>query len=135
MTMKTLVVFCLVVAAVACAIFLVRHSPRARVDARASTDSDTNRALPDSPLQDPVRRGVRAFMRARYEEAFVLLEPAAEKGNLKAQQLLAKMYFAGHGVPADRAQYLYWMKRAADNGDKPSKAKVKKIESGRARTH
>ncbi|GAB5450189.1 MAG: hypothetical protein Hals2KO_05170 [Halioglobus sp.] len=83
----------------------------------------------DEPAASTTRRGVRAFMRGNYQEAFKLLQPAAEGGNLKAQQLLAKMYFAGHGVEQDREQYLYWLQRCAENGDKPARAKLKKLRA------
>lgn len=78
---------------------------------------------------ETLAQGVRLFMSARYEEALPLVEPAAHEGHLRAQQIMAKMYYAGHGVAQDKEQYLYWLKQAADNGDKPSKIKVKKIES------
>ncbi len=104
----------------------------------ASADSDTidseqaasvGATVTDEPQASTTRRGVRAFMRGNYPEAFNLLQPAAEGGNLKAQQLLAKMYFAGHGVDQDREQYLYWLQRCAENGDKPARAKLKKLRA------
>ncbi|MAT92642.1 MAG: hypothetical protein CME59_08570 [Halioglobus sp.] len=109
-----------------------------RRDADASDDgavpaAPAQPATADTPTQDPVRRGVRLFMQEQYAEAFALLQEPAHQGNLKAQQLLAKMYYAGNGVARDEEQYLYWLKQAAANGDKPSRAKVKKIEAARAR--
>lgn len=84
----------------------------------------------DSPEPDQsLARGIRLFMRGEYEEAFALLEPPAREGNLKAQLLMVKIYYAGHGVEADHDQYIYWLERAAENGDKPSKTKLKKIRS------
>lgn len=133
--MKALAVFCLIVVAAAALVVITRK--RASVPGQSQSDpaAGPTEEGSDSPLQDSVRKGVRAFMKEHYEEAFELLEPAARQDNLKAQQLLAKMYYAGHGVPADREQYLYWLKRAADNGDKPSKAKVKKIEQDKTQAH
>lgn len=83
---------------------------------------------------DAARQGVRAFMRGDYTAAFPLLESAARNGHLKAQILLSKMYFAGNGVSQDKEQYAYWLARAAENGDKPSKAKLKRLRDATAKT-
>ncbi|MDZ7783882.1 MAG: hypothetical protein U5K56_13425 [Halioglobus sp.] len=135
--MNAFAVSCLIIVAAAVVVFLARKRSTTPQQRQAEPEPIAAPATenPESPLNDAVRTGVRAFMKQHYEEAFELLEPPARQGNLKAQQLLAKMYYAGHGVPADREQYLYWLKRAADNGDKPSKAKVKKIEQGRTEAH
>lgn len=125
-------------------VFLARRLPESQ-----QGQPQVNSTLPDtapapapapSPSPEPVavsapvseqavQRGIRAFMKGRYKEAFALLEPAGHQGNLKAQLLLIKMYYAGNGVPADREKYLYWLSLAADNGDKPSKTKLKKAKS------
>ena len=125
----------LVVLAAGIAFVLIR---RRDVDSASGGDDAAPAAqapptAPDKPMQDPVRRGVRLFMQEQYAEAFALLQEPARQGSLKAQQLLAKMYYAGNGVARDEEQYLYWLKKAAANGDKPSRAKVKKIEAARAR--
>ena len=73
-----------------------------------------------------VSKGTKAFMNGRYDDAFEILEPAARENNLKAQQILAKMYYAGNGVEADIDRYYYWLNKAAENGDKSAKMKVKK---------
>lgn len=85
------------------------------------------------PTATDAQLGVRAFMRGDYERAFRLLEPAAREDHLKAQILLSKMYYAGHGVERDAQAYAYWLQRAADNGDKPSRAKLKKVARQTAR--
>ena len=137
--MKSTVLILLLLLAAAAAIgFLARRAGRAsdngtnsqQTPAEARGNGATSRAtLPDNHVQ----LGVRAFMKGRYERAFRLLEPAGHEGNLKAQQLLAKMYYAGHGVTASKDQYLYWLGKAAANGDKPSKIKLKKMKSGQTR--
>ena len=71
--------------------------------------------------------GIRAFQKARYEEAFRRLEPLAQAGELRAQLILSRLYYAGNGVPRDRARYIYWLQAAADNGDKASKAQLKRM--------
>lgn len=137
--MNSVVIILLLLPAAAAAIWLVkRRAGRAtgngagsqQPPADATDNGATNRAtLPDNHVQ----LGVRAFMKGRYERAFRLLEPAGHEGNLKAQQLLAKMYYAGHGVPASKERYLFWLDKAAANGDKPSKIKLKKMKSGQTR--
>lgn len=126
----TVVISLVLVCAAAVAGWYVR-SLRRKVDepgdaVAAALPGDS--VAPDTDT-DATRQGVRAFMRGDYAAAFPLLEPAATSGHLKAQILLSKMYFAGHGVKRDRQQYVYWLTRAAENGDKPSKAKLKKLES------
>ena len=71
--------------------------------------------------------GIRAFMKGDYARAFTLLQEPAADDNLKAQLLMAKMYYAGNGVAADHEKYVYWLEKAADNGDRPAKTKLKKI--------
>ncbi len=70
--------------------------------------------------------GIRAFQKARYEEAFQRLEPFAEAGELRAQLLLARLFYAGNGVEKSEERYLHWLEAAADNGDKSSKAQLKR---------
>jgi TPR repeat protein len=75
---------------------------------------------------DSVQLGINCFMRGDYKKSFNILYPAATQGNLRAQQLIAKMYYAGNGAPIDRDKYYYWLSQAAANGDKASKMKMKK---------
>jgi TPR repeat protein len=70
--------------------------------------------------------GVRAFQKARYEEAFQRLAPFAEAGELRAQLILARLYYAGNGVERSQERYLHWLQAAADNGDKAAKAQLKR---------
>lgn len=71
--------------------------------------------------------GVRAFNKGRYEDAHRMLLPLAEAGELRAQLILARLFYAGNGVEKDDAQYHYWLRKAADNGDKSSRARLKKL--------
>lgn len=77
--------------------------------------------------EDPLTRGIHAFMSGDYVEAFDLLLPGAEAGSVRAQNLLSRMYFAGNGVEKDAERYRYWLQRAADNGDRTAKAKLKRL--------
>lgn len=73
-----------------------------------------------------LKAGVKAFKAGQYAEALPLLRECAGKGSLSAQRLLSRMYYAGNGVVADRAQYYYWLLRAAENGDVAAKSKIKR---------
>jgi len=76
-----------------------------------------------------VRPGIKAFMCGNYQKAAAIIPQFAELDHIKAQTILAKMYFSGNGVAKDMQKYKYWLQRAADNGDKPSKAKLKKLKT------
>lgn len=103
---------------------------RLEAAAQATLSQDSHANLPSQvPTATTAQLGVRAFMQGDYQRAFALLEPAGNDGHLRAQILLSKMYYAGHGVEQDMRAYAYWLQRAADNGDKPSKAKLKKMAS------
>ncbi len=80
----------------------------------------------DPPAEPgPLAIGIKAYMQGEHERAEPILRYHAEAGQLKAQQLMARMYYAGHGVPRDMEQYRYWLERAADNGDRSAKARLK----------
>ena len=74
-----------------------------------------------------LQQGINAFMGFRFDEAVKLLLPLAEQGELEAQKLMARLYFAGQGVAKDRERYRYWLERAAAQGDRQSKAKLKML--------
>ncbi|TDG11592.1 sel1 repeat family protein [Seongchinamella unica] len=80
---------------------------------------------PASPEPEPLHLGIKAYMREDYARAEPVLRHHAEAGELKAQQLLAKMYYSGHGVPQDRERYLHWLEQAAAQGDRSAKARLK----------
>ena len=108
-----------------------RHKKQtANSDAEITGDAATLE-LPESPN---INKGVKAFMNGNYAIAFQILEPSAQAGNLRAQQILAKMYYAGNGVPKDVEKYYYWLQKAADNGDKSAKLKIKKKAVSRSLT-
>ena len=68
---------------------------------------------------------IKLFQRGDYAEAHAALLPFAEEGSAVAQSLLAKLYYAGHGVARDEQRYWYWLERAAEGGDRSAKAKLK----------
>lgn len=76
---------------------------------------------------DNLTLGIRAFKHGHYEEAYERLSGLAEQGELRAQVLLARLYYAGNGVEKDQAKYVYWLGRAAENGDKAAKSQLKRL--------
>lgn len=79
---------------------------------------------------DPLQRGIHAFMGFRFEEAAKLLLPLAEQGEVEAQKFMARLYFSGNGVEKNLERYRYWLERAAAQGDRQSKAKLKRLKKG-----
>lgn len=76
---------------------------------------------------ETLQRGIHAFMGFRFDEAVKLLLPLAEQGEVEAQKLMARLYFSGNGVEKSLEKYHYWLMRAAEQGDRQSKAKLKRL--------
>ena len=96
-----------------------------------SANSTERQAGADPAPAPPLHLGIKAYMREDYTRAEPILRLYAEAGELKAQQLLAKMYYSGHGVPQSNEQYLQWLQRAADQGDRSAKARLKAARKNR----
>lgn len=62
------------------------------------------------------------------KRAVELYSAAANGGNVSAQFHLGLMYFNGEGTDQDEALALEWLRKAAAQGDEPSKALVKRME-------
>jgi hypothetical protein len=58
-----------------------------------------------------------AYAAHNYAEALRLTQPAAEKGDPRAQVLLGDMYRLGRGVSKDAAQAAGWYRKAAAQGN------------------
>jgi TPR repeat protein len=54
-----------------------------------------------------------AVWRGDYAQAVERLQPLAKRGDLAAEELLARLYYEGWGVPRDPAQALRWFESAA----------------------
>ncbi len=61
--------------------------------------------------------GAAAFESFNYAEAFELLLPLAQTGNLKAQIMVAYMYGVGQGVEMDISEAVKWYLPSAEQGD------------------
>jgi TPR repeat protein len=81
----------------------------------------------EKQLSLQLQKGINAFMGFRFDEAVTLLLPLAEQGEVEAQKLMARLYFSGHGVEKSLEQYQFWLNKAAAQGDRQSKAKLKRI--------
>lgn len=53
---------------------------------------------------------------SRFEEAFALILPLAQRGERKAQYIVGESYYWGTGVAEDRAAAVKWYRKAADAG-------------------
>lgn len=68
----------------------------------------------------PIRTGGDAYSAYRngdYATVLRLTRPLADEGDVRAQSLLALIYYRGHGVPRDDIVAAKWFRRAADQGD------------------
>jgi TPR repeat protein len=58
-----------------------------------------------------------AYENNSYPAALRLAQPLAERGDARAQSLLAVMYYRGRGLPQDDRAAAAWFRRAAEAGD------------------
>jgi len=79
-------------------------------------------AFPAAALaKDDLERAIDAYEHSHYAESVRLLRPAAQGGNLRAQEMLGFMHLYGAAlygaeVPRDPNQARYWLERAAASG-------------------
>lgn len=66
---------------------------------------------------DPLADGTQAYEAGRYAQAISLLVPLANQSNSQAQFRLGMMYYHGQGVPEDEKIAVFWLKKAAGQGD------------------
>lgn len=66
---------------------------------------------------DVFEDGLNAFGGAKYEEAYYLWKPLAEKGNAAAQYYMGVMYANGQGVVKDNIVAYAWYSVAAEEQD------------------
>src|SRR5712691_8091301 len=61
--------------------------------------------------------GLAAYDGGDYLAAYRELRPLADAGDPAAQHVLARMLFAGQGMPQDAAAAMIWERKAADLGE------------------
>ena len=111
-------------------ILIIYLSWRRNISANTSADDNqvTDTAVSSDTPTPSLALGVKAYMTGDHKRAEPILRHHAEAGTLKAQQLMAKMYYSGHGVQHDMTLYQYWLEQAAAQGDRAAKARIKAIK-------
>ena len=64
-----------------------------------------------------LEEGLAAFDAENYREAFEILLPLAQEGELEAQRHIAAMYTLGYGVERDISKAVQWYRPVAEHGD------------------
>jgi hypothetical protein len=70
-----------------------------------------------TPAAADLASGLAAYDAGDYLAVYRELRSLAELGDPVAQHVLARMYFAGQGVPADTRQGIAWERKAAELGE------------------
>lgn len=66
---------------------------------------------------DTLGDGLQAYEAGRYAQAIKLLTPHANESNSQAQFRFGMIYYLGQGVPEDEKLAVYWLKKAAAQGN------------------
>jgi len=66
---------------------------------------------------DTLGDGLQAYDAGRYAQAIKLLVPLANESNSQAQFRVGMMYYLGQGVPEDEKLAVFWLKKAAAQGN------------------
>jgi len=90
-------------------------------------ESSNSNSNDDSDESMSFEFGLKMYRVNRFEEAFPILLYHGAMRHPHATSLVAKMYYAGNGVDKSETQYIYWLERAAESGDKAAKAKLKHL--------
>ena len=61
-------------------------------------------------------QSLRLAAQKRFDEAFALVLPLAQRGERKAQYIIGESYYWGTGVAQDRKMAVSWYRKAADGG-------------------
>jgi TPR repeat protein len=85
-------------------------------------------ALAPAPAQASVgpnyEAGSAAYDAADYDKARRIWQPLAEKGDVRAQRGMGKLYEKGRGVERDFAMAVKWYRPAAEKGDAESQYRL-----------
>ena len=63
-----------------------------------------------------LERGIEYYKDKRYDKAFSLIKPIADKGNAEAQLYIGNCYANGNGTALDSEEAARWFRKAADQG-------------------
>lgn len=93
-----------------------REGPPAEADAQAEAELPPATASQEAPREAEVPPALRSY----HEKAL--------KGDANAMAVLGTMYYNGLNVPADRAEGLKWLRRAADAGNAAAKKQLAQLD-------
>lgn len=93
--------------------------PTPNTDPSSTSEAPLRPTLP--PQAPPVRTDVPPALRSYHERAL--------KGDANAMAILGTMYYNGLNVPADRAEGLKWLRRAADLGNAAAQKQLQQLEA------
>lgn len=94
-----------------------QRQQEAQAAAQAAQDAAPAAPVAQQPSSD-LQQGLLRYHKQNYTAAFPIFKQLAEQNDPTAQYMLACMYNRGEGTPADYGRAVFWMKKAADNGDK-----------------
>jgi hypothetical protein len=77
-----------------------------------------------APVGTNYEAGSAAYDAGDYDKALHIWKPLAEKGDVRAQRGMGKMYEKGRGVDRDFATALKWYRPAAEKGDAESQYRL-----------
>lgn len=66
---------------------------------------------------DPLSVAIQAYESGRYAQALQLLTPLANESNSQAQFRVGMMHYHGQGVPEDEKLAVFWLRKAAAQGN------------------
>lgn len=75
-----------------------------------------------------LEKGVDAYNRGDYQQAYEIFRSLTEQGNAFAQFNLGEMYYKGRGVPQNDEEALRWYRAAAEQGDENARVMLAIIE-------
>lgn len=98
----------------------VKPAPESRAAEKTETrvfeGEEKEKALKQLREEYEIRDAERYCDKKDYSTAFRLYREAAERGNSLAQVCLSSMYIKGEGTQRDSSRAMYWLEKAAENG-------------------
>lgn len=103
---------------------LAAITPLALAGGMASAPTTAMAPAAAQPVGPDAEAGAAAYEAGDYDKARRIWQPLAEKGDVRAQRGLGKMYEKGRGVERDFAAALKWYRPAAEQGDAESQYRL-----------
>ena len=76
---------------------------------------------------DTYNHGLEAYRRGDHFTAFRAWSTLAKQGHAESQYNIGRMYADGIGTPGDRAEAIYWLRKAAQQGHSDAQEIIKYI--------